>query len=207
MANLSARAAWRKLAIEMGVAVLVVYVGIAILVSTLTTWRRGDDARNDPGLIGSLLAGKPSAARGYLWPYCVLRGRPLFKQVNTAKDELKRILPAIKAASAFNRRIEEIKTQGGQPSESQLRDLMTARNAIAAVEPIDEGLLNEVYPRFGTMLRTRLFAAISLVMDPGRKDRQAVSAESSRLLREWTEWFDPRFDEINVRLQQISTDR
>jgi len=197
----------RRLATGIGKGILVTYAGTAIVISTLTVWRSGDDPRYDPGLIGSALTGKPSAARGFLWPYLVLTGRPIFKPVNTAKDELNRVLPAIKAASAFNRKIEEIKAQGGRPSETQLRDLMRARNAVAAVEPIDEGLLNEVYPKFGTMLRTRLFAAITLVMDPARKDRQAVTAESNRLLREWTEWFDPRFDEVNVRIRRIASHR
>jgi hypothetical protein len=207
MGNLSARAVGRKLAMGIGTAVLVVYVGVAIVVSTVTSGRNGDDPRYDPGLIGSVLTGKPSAARGYLWPYFVLTGRPLFKQVSTAKDELNRILPAIKATSAFNQTIEEINAQGGQPSETQLRDLMKARNAVAAVEPINEELLNEVYPEFGTMLRTRLFAAITLVMSPVRKDRQAVTAECNRLLREWTEWFDPRFDQVTARIRRITGDR
>lgn len=197
----------RRLAIRICTGVLIAYGGIAIAVSTVTIWQCVDDPRYDPGLLGSAVTGRPSSARGYLWPYFVLTGRPIFKPVCTPKDELNRILPAFRAASAFNQKIREIKAQGGQPSDVQLRDLMRARNAIMTVEPIDAPLLNEVYPEFGTMLRTRLFAGITTLMDPTREDRPAVTAESNRLFREWTDWFDPRFDEINIRIRQIMGDR
>lgn len=193
----------RRLALGIGTILFLVYGAVTIVISTVIAWR-SDDARQDPGLIGSVVTGKPSAARAYLWPYFVLTGRPIFATVNTTKSELNRILPAIKAASAYNRKMEEIRVNGGRPSADQMRDLIRARDTILAVEPIDTVLLNEVYPEFGTMLETKLFAAITLVMDPTRADRETVTAESNHLVREWNDWYGPRLGEVYARIQRIT---
>jgi hypothetical protein len=189
----------RRLGTRVRNALLIVYFGIAIIVTAFYSWTGGaDDRRRETGLLGWFTTGQAGVGtQGLLWPLLLVNHQP---KTVSLKVELIRVFPAIKAAGLYNRRMVEFIQHGGTPSLDQARELMSIRTVVAGVQPINAKLLDTLYPEFGTMLQTKCFAAIMGFLDPAVTDRKASTERCNRLINEWNEWYNPRADEIAKRL-------
>jgi hypothetical protein len=182
--------------------ILAAYVGIYLLFLAFRLNESGEGALDQWGVMGWAVTGKASSAtKALLWPYFLYSEH--YSDDAPVKRELWRILPAIKAASAFH---AEVKGIDGNPSRETLLRLISLKDTIVAVEPIDVAVLDRVYPKYGYMLRDKLFAAIKLLMDTSQTDRVEVTNRANKLTAEWRNWFDPRFDEIHARANVLGRD-
>jgi hypothetical protein len=178
------------------------YMGIALLSLVYRVNQTNEGPSDQWGLLGWAVTGKASSAtKSLLWPYFLYS--EYYSEDAPLKRELWRILPALKAASAFN---AQIKTIGSNPSREQLLRLLALRDPIVAVEPIDVVVLDRLHPNYGYMVRDKLFASIKLVLDTSQKDRVQVRDRANKMIAEWNQWYDPRFEQIHSRVKVLARD-
>lgn len=204
VANTSLAALAKRIVLTAMKALGVIYFGVAILVTTASVWRTGEDVRYEPGMIGWLLTGKPSAAtRGLLWPFFL--GGPSGERTSARqRDALKRFAQVrssmIDLQEGFAKQLAENPRAVDPARLERARDGF--QNILKMAEGIDLAELNNAYPELGTKFSETGLQEIALYVKAlETRDTATMMAAFERGV-EWARWYNPRIKEINAMLKR-----